>query len=203
MQDQHQKQQCRPYKTGIVLGNGTSRLLVPLDKLKSAGMVYGCNALYREYEPDYLIAVDVKMINEIIQSGYHKTHQVWTNKNKGITPSNNVNYFSPNKGWSSGPTALWLATVNGHSQIYIIGFDYTGINGKLNNVYADTLNYKKSTDIATYYGNWLNQTYRVVSEFPNTIFYRVVPRGSFIPDELFSKYKNLVHISTDEFLDKL
>jgi hypothetical protein len=58
------------------------------------GVVYGCNAQYREYNPHYLIAVDVKMVNEIVAAGYHKTHQVWTNPNKGIQTKVGINFFS-------------------------------------------------------------------------------------------------------------
>ena len=162
------------------------------------GTVYGCNAQYREFEPHHLIAVDVKMVNEIISSGYHKTHSVWTNPNKGITTKHGINFFSPHKGWSSGPTALWYAATQNYKEIYILGFDYQGINGKFNNVYADTFNYKKSVDTATYHGNWLSQTEKVIKEFRQTKFYRVVGSGAFIPDKLGSSLTNLSHISYEE-----
>mgnify|MGYP003348041320 FL=1 len=36
----------------FVIGNGVSRLGVPLATLNTYGKIYGCNALYREFEPD-------------------------------------------------------------------------------------------------------------------------------------------------------
>lgn len=162
------------------------------------GTVFGCNAIYRECDPDYLIAVDVKMVNEIIGSGYHKTHQVWTNPNKGILSKTGINLFSPHKGWSSGPTALWFASTKGYKNVYILGFDYHGTNGKFNNVYADTFNYKKSNDTATYFGNWLSQTDKVIKEFRNIKFYRIVKEGAFIPDQL-SNHNNLQHMFVKDF----
>ena len=163
------------------------------------GITYGCNAQYREFEPHYLIAVDVKMVNEIIEAGYHKKHQLWTNPNKGIQTKHSVNFFSPHKGWSSGPTALWFAATQEHRTIYIFGFDYQGIDGKFNNVYANTFNYKKSTDAATYHGNWLSQTEKVIKEFRHTQFFRVIESGAFIPDKLGPTLTNLSHITYDEF----
>lgn len=183
----------------FVIGNGTSRQGLKPESLLDKGVVYGCNAQYREYAPHYLVAVDVKMVNEIIDSGYHKTHQVWTNSNKGIRTKQNINFFSPHKGWSSGPTALWLAASQGHPTIYIFGFDYQGLNGKFNNIYADTHNYKKSTDAATYFGNWLSQTEKVIKEFKHIKFFRVVESGSFIPDKLGTSLANLSHINFNEF----
>ena len=183
----------------FVVGNGRSRLSINPKELLKEGIVYGCNAQYREYEPHYLIAVDVKMVNEIIAAGYHKHHQVWTNPNKGIQSKQNINFFNPHKGWSSGPTALWFAASQGHREIYILGFDYQGVDGKFNNVYADTFNYKKSTDSATFFGNWLSQTEKVIKEFRSVKFYRVINSGAFIPDKLGPLLTNLSHITVEDF----
>jgi hypothetical protein len=190
----------QPNNPAFVLGNGTSRLVVNPTDLLSLGTVYGCNAQYREYEPHHLIAVDVKMVNEIIQSGYHNTHSVWTNPNKGITSKQNINFFQPHKGWSSGPTALWYAASQGHQEVYILGFDYQGLNGKFNNVYADTFNYKKSSDNATFHGNWLSQTEKIIKEFKHIQFYRVINPDAFIPEKLGSSLPNLEHIHYSKFL---
>lgn len=185
-------------ETAFVLGNGTSRIEVDHTKLADQGTIYGCNAIYREFDPDFLIAVDVKMVNEIIGAGYHKTHQVWTNPNKGISTKSNINFFSPHKGWSSGPTALWFASTRGYKTIYILGFDYHGLSGKFNNVYADTFNYKKSQDSATYFGNWLSQTDKVVKEFRMIKYFRIIKDGAFIPDQLASQ-PNLQHMYVKDF----
>ncbi len=194
------KQQNPNLEPAFVLGNGISRLRLNHHNLLPQGTVYGCNAIYREFEPDFLIAVDVKMVNEIIASGYHRTHQVWTNPNKGVSSKHNINFFNPHKGWSSGPTALNLAVERGHKDVYIFGFDYQGMQGKFNNVYADTYNYKKSSDVATYFGNWLSQTERIIREWTKVNFYRVIEDDNFIPDRL-EGMRNLQHITYTQFGD--
>lgn len=186
----------------FVLGNGRSRLQLNHHSLLDKGTVYACNAIYREFEPHYLIAVDVKMVNEIVASGYHKSHQVWTNPNKGITTKHYLNFFQPHKGWSSGPTALWFASNQGHKEIYIFGFDYQGKQGKFNNIYADTYNYKKSSDVATFYGNWLSQTEKTIKEFRAITYYRVISPGSFVPDQLGPQVMNCRHITFDDLEKK-
>jgi hypothetical protein len=201
MEHQQVAQKNQSSNPAFVLGNGKSRLNCNLANLKTNGPIYGCNALYREFEPDYLISVDVKMVNEIIAAGYHKTHQVWTNPNKGITVKTNINFFSPHKGWSSGPTALWFACQQNYTHIYFFGFDYQGIDGKFNNVYADTFNYKRSADASTFFGNWLSQTEKTIKEFKDINFYRVIEPGSFIPDKLVG-IPNLNHITFENFGQK-
>jgi hypothetical protein len=193
------KQPNLPNNPGFVLGNGTSRLNLNQSNLISKGIVYACNAIYREFEPHYLIAVDVKMVNEIVASGYHKSHSVWTNPNKGVATKHYLNFFSPHKGWSSGPTALDMAAKRGHKEIYFFGFDFQGTKGKFNNIYADTYNYKKSSDPATYHGNWLAQTEKTVRDHKHIKFYRVIEPGNFIPDQLSIKINNIQHITYEEF----
>jgi hypothetical protein len=196
------KQNNPQLEPAFVLGNGRSRLKLDAPSLLPHGTVYGCNAVYREFDPDFLVAVDVKMVNEIVAAGYHKTHSVWSNPNKGINAKNGINYFHPHKGWSSGPTALNFACDRGHKEIYIFGFDYQGLNGKFNNVYADTFNYKRSEDVATYHGNWLSQTEKTIRDFRHTQFYRVIETEGFVPDKLQNGALNLRHITFDEFAKK-
>ena len=193
------KQSNQQHNVAFVLGNGTSRLSLNHNSLLDKGIVYACNAMYREFEPHYLIAVDVKMVNEIVASGYNKTHAVWTNPNKGISTKHHLNLFNPHQGWSSGPTALWFASEQGHKEVYIFGFDFQGLQGRFNNVYADTYNYKKTSDTATFHGNWLSQTERTIKDFRHTQYYRVINPGDFVPDQLGIQVKNIKHITYDEF----
>lgn len=184
----------------FVLGNGISRKPIKLDDLKPLGKTYGCNALYRSFTPDYLVAVDARMVIEITRTGYQLTNQMWTNPNRSYRNIQGLNLFNPSKGWSSGPTALWLASQHKYKEIYILGFDYQGNdNGRyFNNMFADTVNYKKSSDRATFYGNWLKQTLITVSENPDTTYYRVNEDSGFVPKEMVN-IKNLKHITVKEF----
>ena len=193
--------QRRKTNTAFVLGNGTSRQFISPENLKEYGKVYGCNALYRTFAPDYLVAVDVKMILEINKAGYQNKNEVWTNPNKSYAKMQNFNFFNPSKGWSSGPTALWLASQHNYEKIFILGFDYKGLQEgkKLNNIYADTANYKKSTDGATFFGNWLRQTTNVVKENPQITYYRVIQPDNYQPEEL-NKFSNFKNIYIDDFI---
>ena len=181
----------------FVLGNGKSRLHASLTELKQYGAIYGCNALYREFIPDFLVAVDPAMVLEINKSGFQFTRPVWTNANKEIKECQGFNYFTPRLGWSSGPSALHLASTHLPKEIYILGFDYVGSNGYVNNVYADTENYKKSSDTATYFGNWKDQTERVIQKNAHIQYYRVVDEHNYY--SLDWDYLNFAEITYAEF----
>jgi hypothetical protein len=189
-------------KRAFVLGNGTSRLQIDCKSLKNYGTVYACNAIYRDFLPDHLIAVDPKMVMELVQNNIHTQVPVYTNFNNRYKDYPELNVFHPSKGWSSGPTALWLASTHDYDEIYILGFDYAGLssNKTLNNVYADTPNYRKSSDPATFFGNWLRQTEYVVKEFSNVKYYRVVPDGAYDPG---FNLKNYANIGFSDLLNRL
>ena len=200
--DPEQVEKVQIYKkhsNAFVIGNGTSRSPINIEDLSTLGNTYGCNALYRTFSPDYLVAVDVKMILEISKQGYQRKHTVWTNPNKAYGQIQDLNTFNPSKGWSSGPTALWLASQHGYDRIYILGFDYRGINDKFNNVYADTPNYKKSEDGATFFGNWLRQTVSVIKEHRNIQYVRVIASDNYCPEQL-NKFDNFTTITVDDFM---
>tara|TARA_Y100001937_G_C7001080_1_gene276496 strand:+ start:33 stop:659 length:627 start_codon:yes stop_codon:yes gene_type:complete len=198
--------------TAFVLGNGESRRGIKIAEMQKHGKVYACNGVYRTETPDYLIAVDPKMILEIAEGDYMTKHSVWSNfnaqYNKNDKILNHVQWFKPSLGWSSGPTALRMALDHGHTEVYILGFDYQGHTVKdkgnrfkFNNIFKDSRNYKRSRDDATFYGNWMNQTKRCLSDFKNVKFYRVIPKGWFQPKDL-DWNQNLTHISIDDFIQK-
>lgn len=186
----------------FVIGNGTSRKTINIDKLKEFGKTYGCNAIYRDCDVDYLIAVDKDMVDEIVQAKFHLTGKVWSNENNHLTRYEKINYFNPSLGWSSGPTALHLASIHKPTEIYILGFDYAGVGENqslVNNIYAGTPNYKKINERATYYGNWERQTFNIINSNQKIKYFRVIEtQGSFTP-ELLKKLPNLLNITLDDF----
>jgi len=196
----------------FVLGNGESRKGIKIEDLKRHGTVFACNAVYRTETPDYLVAVDPKMITEIAESDYPTKHQVWSNfnaqYNKNQKILDHIKWLQPSLGWSSGPTALRMACDKGFKEIYILGFDYQGHTDakksnrhKFNNLFKDTRNYKRGTDDSTFYGNWMNQTKRCLQDFKNTKFHRIIPKGWFNPKDL-KWNENLKTLTLEEFREK-
>ena len=57
-------------KRVFCIGNGESRKEFNLEQLRPHGKIYGCNALYRDFTPDHLTAVDSGIMHEIYNSGY-------------------------------------------------------------------------------------------------------------------------------------
>ena len=56
-------------KKVFCIGNGESRKGFDLETLRKHGTIYGCNAIYRDFMPDVLTAVDHGIMHEVYHAG--------------------------------------------------------------------------------------------------------------------------------------
>ena len=61
-----------PRGNAYCIGNGPSRKGFDLNRLKDTGQTYGCNALYRDFIPDYIFSKDAPITNEMWR---HKVYE--------------------------------------------------------------------------------------------------------------------------------
>jgi hypothetical protein len=158
--------------TAFVLGNGRSRLAVDVHRLRDHGAIFACNAMYREFTPDVLVATDRPIAEAIQNSGYSRNHVFYTRRPMEGFGARRIpqDWY----GFSSGPAAAALAAQQGAHRVYLLGFDLGGLPGdRFNNVYADTEFYKRSAARATYSGNWVRQLRTIFRQFPSITWIRV------------------------------
>ena len=187
--------------TAFVLGNGVSRSPINPNQLIQLCPVYGCNALYRTFTPTVLVATDQPISTAIQKSGYAQNNRFYTRRPDPASGAQRVpqQYF----GFSSGPIAIALAALDGHSRIYLLGFDMgPTTTGRFNNMYSDTEFYKTSQSTPTYSGNWVKQVATVARDFPDFAFIRVHgDTTAEIAD--FAKVKNLHRLAFTDFVDRI
>ena len=161
---------------GFALGNGRSRQGISIPKLRSLGLVAGCNRIYQEDSVDILVATDRQMAQEIEDTGYGMTHEFWTRRPRSDTGSRLLE--RPEYGYSSGTAAIAKLCQRGCKEVYLLGFDLGSPTEYVNNLYAGTAHYKTPDMKPTYYGNWVRQLQQVSERWSNNIFYRVLGEES-------------------------
>jgi len=67
--EQSKRHKRERMKRVFIIGNGESRKGFDLAKLRQHGTIYGCNAIYREFMPDVITAVDHGIMHEIYHAG--------------------------------------------------------------------------------------------------------------------------------------
>jgi hypothetical protein len=149
-------------KDAFIIGNGESRQSFDLNNLPDD--TYGCNALYRDYSPNFLVVIDSPMYQEVIKNGYTEKGIVYTNRSNMVKFQGNSHLIPQNQFLGAGATAMHIAIHDGHKKLICIGFDCE-INGLNNNVYKDTNAYRSSTENVDQ-TVWANQIYKIMLTYP-------------------------------------
>ena len=241
----------------IVMGNGESRRAVSFDLLKNH-TTYGCNALYRDFTPSALVAIDELMYYEIISSGYSKNNQCYFS-NFELIPAEaypmmrssaapSVEVFENDKtdymfAWmgrelkraynfetrlyemkeepcyvctwvepnhciinmdsilgegihDSGQQACRLiCEVEKPDTVYILGFDLSNNDGKVNNVYKNTINYAPSVAGAVDPFTWMRDLNVIFDKYQDTEFIHI--QDSKVLDIETISVQNFINILKD------
>lgn len=187
--------------TAFVLGNGVSRQGIDLNQLRAHGKIYGCNALYREFEPDVLVSTDRPIATAIQQSGYALRQKFYTRR--PLPNSGAQAVPRPYFGYSSGPIAAAIAAQDGCQPVYLLGFDMgPAQNNQFNNIYAGTEFYKSVNSLPTFTGNWVKQIKHIVQDFSYVEFVRIMgATTAHIAD--FDSVPNLHSMDLADFYNKI
>lgn len=150
-----------PRGNAYCIGNGPSRKVFDLNRLGATGQTYGCNALYRDFIPDYIFSIDspitLEMVREkVYNKCFHYSTSLEVNRYPKGGPSH-LHLIPKNPYWICGNQAFWTACVHGHKNIYLLGYDFREYGkDQLNNIYQDTENYgERHSD--TLFDGWLKQ----------------------------------------------
>jgi len=192
----------------IVIGNGLSREkfdlrwlggysgLLGADTLQS----YGCNGLYRDFTPDFLVALGNNgIVAEIAESGFTTDNIVYTNA-PNLLANPTKFYLIPNDPYTdAGTTALYLAAFDGHKKIYMIGFEGQDTPGFNSNMYAGTNGYDSKNSLV-YDTKWVEDKKILFNTYNDVDFVRVTERGRETVPESWKYCTNFRQISFLEFV---
>lgn len=182
-------------KDAYIIGNGKSRQHFDLYKLPQD--TYGCNALYRDYTPDYLIVVDRHMYQEVKESEYGEKNIVYTNHNCMTKFGGTCHLIPSNPHRGAGPTATHIAIHDGHTNLFMLGFDCAEDTSN-NNVYVNTKCYNNDTTVV-HVTVWAKQIQLIMEKNPQVSFTFV--EGS--QTDQIKKLPNYRSISYNGLLDHI
>ena len=188
----------------FLIGNGESRKDIDLNKLKGKGTIIGCNALYRDFTPDVLVAIDPPMIQEIINTGYSINHYfiIPLKRSRIYEKEKKVYGLLMDRCTTSGGMAIEYAGKVKIDTAYLLGYDCGGTN-----MYLETVNYPKLGDShKQQYGRAVNLFETSFKQFPLTTYINVIKDkrdgiASFA--RLSRSYKNYKTIDINEFSENI
>jgi len=196
----------------VAIGNGESRLTFDLTCIANhkGGLfaenklqTYGCNALYRDFKPDFLVATGDAVINEIADSGYTTNSIVYTNAASVLQYPGKFYLLPQNPHYDSGSLAAYMACFDGHKKVFMLGYDQYDENdnqlGRVNNVYKDTVGYLRHPEWQD--SNFLSRSLLEVMRVYNDVeFVRVMPMETYWVPELLRPLANFRQINYRDFV---
>ena len=197
----------------VVIGNGVSRTRLAANyhsimNMQSvfgpdAILTYGCNALYRDYSPVFLVAHGDAMTQEIVESGYAQNHQVYSSGKHVYQYGPQLHLIPQNPEMDAGAIAAYLACFDQHRVVYLMGFDTDGGSGQVvSNIYAGTDNYPVIGDPSSDLLGVLSLA-SVASVYTDVEFVRVMPRESFHMPEQWRYLTNFRQIEFRQFIQEI
>ena len=127
--------------TVFLIGNGKSRENFDLEKLRGKGTIIGCNAIYRDFTPDVLVAIDAKMLNELSKAGWGKKGEFTiVPKNRQVQVVNAIAWKTERFNTSGCFAMRLISFLMEAKTCYMIGMD-----GYAGNMYDGTNNYAANT----------------------------------------------------------
>lgn len=192
----------------VAIGNGTSRLgfnlslisshkggLLGVNKLQS----YGCNALYRDFTPDFLIANGEKIVTEISNSGYADNNIVYAHADALLSHPGKFYLIPQNVYIDAGALAAYIACFDGHKKVFLLGYDEYDQPGPTNNVYVNTNGYPTSDEVQN--SEFLVKSLiNVVQTYNDVEFIRVMPAADWWLHESLQVLPNFRQISFRDFV---
>lgn len=182
-----------PYKTGVLDTTWHN----PIGAKKF--LTYGCNALYREYRPDFLVVTGDTIVDEIANSGYCDTNAVYGNNWVFPVHPSKYAYIPQDPGYNSGAIAAYLAAFDGHKRVFMMGFDGIDATHDSYTVYAGSTGYSpKNTLVDEEF--WVRTLLTVMNTYSDTEFIRVMPTSTFRTPEAWKYATNFRTIDFRQFV---
>lgn len=197
----------------VVLGNGPSRTeltpnLFKLLKNHKGGLLaagalqtYGCNAITRDFIPDFVVAND-EVASELVNSGACDKTIIYGTAAMVLSYPGKFYLVPQQPAWDMGAIAAYLACFDGHRTVYLLGFDcYDGHSAEqyVYNVYADTPGYPSSNSPNTE-AFFIKTLEQVMTTYSHVEFVRVMPTATYAMPDSWKYFLNLRQISFNDFV---
>jgi hypothetical protein len=194
-----------------IIGNGISRKEFNLSAVigHHGGLLgrmklqtYGCNALYRDHTPDFLVVSgeDDGIVSEVANSGYCDNNIVYASIPHIMRHPEKFYSIPQDLAWNAGSVATYLAAFDGHKRVYMIGFDGQDTAGINYNMFAGTPNYQGSSG-AQADPAFLDLTMKTIfTTYGDVDFVRVMPSKYTTIPESWKYCTNLRQISFRDFV---
>lgn len=204
----NQIQNLQVSNRALIIGNGESRLGIDMNLIAKhrAGprglnrlQTYGCNAIYQDYRPDFLVVTGKEIVKEVSRTDYVNENVVYASSWAVAEYPRKFYLIPQNPNWNAGALATYLACFDGHKKIFLLGFDGNDTPNYNYNVYAGRSGYPPRNQTVTE-DYWVQSMNIVFETYSDVDFIRVAPTKNFRMPELWKYRTNVRAIDFRDFV---
>jgi len=201
-----------PQGCAFVIGNGPSRLKHNLElfkgqhggvQIESVGQSYGCNMLYTDFVSTFLICTNLEIAESISKTDYAENNIVYSNRKCILKYPGLFHLYPHHQPLFSGPAAMRLACADGHTKVFMVGFDL--YNETTNHLYPQMrTSYQPITDPAIINSKLITQMCTIFDLYDEVEFFHVQSDHSHYNEnivEQFNWHHNVKTIGIMEFMN--
>ena len=191
-----------------VIGNSKSRDKFDLRLLKgqvggaqgvrSVGQSYGCNLLYKDFNPTFLIATNKDICAEIVASGYGKDNIVYSNVKNILAHPGSFHLYPQMFTASIGTLALRLACADGHKQVFMVGM--TCYDKEDDNIYIGEHDVYNPVNVEGANAKLIQDACRIFLTYDDVEFYYVAKDPGLMP-EAYNWTSNVKEITYTQYFN--
>lgn len=170
-----------------VIGNSKRRLWLDLNllkgqtggkKVRSVGQTYGCNLLYKDFNPTFLVCTNKNICDELANQRYGDDNIVFSNVKNILQHPGHFHLYPQLYSASAGNLALTLACADGHKTVYMIGMDtYSQPD---DNVYTEDYGL---ADVQGANNKFISENCKTFLTYSDVQFYYVSDKATIMPEQ--------------------
>ena len=139
--------------------------------------------MYKEFTPDFLIAVGDENVKDIVDSGYCANNIVYANGDALLSYPGKFYLVPQNVYYDAGSLAAYMACFDGHKKVFLLGYDsYTAQQDHPNQTF------------------FMQTMSAVIKTYSDVDFVRVMPVDTYSVNSEFDRLPNFRQINYRAFV---
>jgi len=164
--------------------------------VRGVGQSYGCNLLYKDFTPTFLICTNRSICSDLANEDYCEENIVFSNVKNILSHQGKFHLYPNFTPINAGSLALKLACADGHKKVFLLGM--TTYNSPDDNMYMGQHDAYRQVNVAGANGKFISDCAKIFLTYDDVEFYYVAKEIGLMP-EAYNWIPNITEITIPKY----